>query len=196
MFSLGVKRGYVIAPWWMFSGISITAAIPVWLLVEGEGFGGDDDQVSDEEEVEEDEHFLREEVLEGEAEAGGELGPQVVPSRTQPEEEEEEEYGGIGPLTRTTTMSSALTLGSNEYSTPTASREPSWVDGGGPSRQTSRQNSRAEASSRAEGQPTMTRRNSVRVMRRTSIPFGMGSVSRRYSSNLGASLGSAGSYHG
>ena len=192
MFSLGVKRGYVIAPWWLFSAVSIIAAIPIWFLVEGEGFGGDDDHVSDEEEVEEDEEQLRAEALKGEAEGAGKPGPILIPS-SERIEEEEEGFGDMGPLTRTTTMSSALTLGSDEYSTPGVSRETSLAYGG-----PSRQNSTAEGSWRVEGQPTLSRRNSKRVMRRTSIPFGMGAqpISRRYSSNLGQSLGSAASYNG
>src|ERR1700761_1050492 len=70
LFSAGVDAGYVIAPWWTFGAVGIIAAIPVWFLVEGEGFG-DDDLISDEEEIEEQEEFLRAEALEGEAEAAG-----------------------------------------------------------------------------------------------------------------------------
>ena len=43
----------------------------MWWLVEGEGFGGDDGHVSDEEEVEEEEQMLESEALEGEGEAAG-----------------------------------------------------------------------------------------------------------------------------
>ena len=79
-------------------------------------------------------------------------------------------------------MSSAMTLGSDEYSTNGLSRQVSAVDGG---------------PSGSGVQPPLSRRNSRRVMRRTSIPFGMGQgISRRYSSNLGQSLGSAASYNG
>ena len=190
MFTIGVERGYVIAPWWIFTAVGVIAAVPVFFLVEGEGFGGEDDHVSDEEEIEEDEEerleMLRVEALEGEAEAAGKPGPflERVPTR---EEREEEEYGAMGRLTRTTTMSSALTLGSDEYDSPHASRQNSFA-AGGPSRQAS--------VSQLERAPTLSRRNSRRIMRRTSIPFGMGNqpISRRYSSNLGQSLGS--SYHG
>ena len=193
-FTLGVKNGYVIAPWWLFCGIGIVAAIPVWFLVEGDGFGDDEGHVSDEEELEEDDLVLRAEALEGEAEAIGKPGPQLIPTREQSREEEEEEaYGGFEPISRTTTVSSALTLGSDMYSTPGASRQNSLAGG-----VLSRQDSRAEGSWQVEGQPPLGRRGSRRVMRRTSIPFGMGNegVSRRYSSNLGQSLGSAGGYNG
>ena len=194
-FTIGVRNGYVIAPWWLFCLIGVIAAIPVWFLVEGEGFGGDDDHVSDEEEIEEDDSMLQVEGLVGEAEASGRPGPQLFPTREQIEEEEEEEesYGGLAPMSRTTTMSSALTLGSDEYSTPGGSRRGSAAVG-----ESSRRASRAEGSWQVPGQQTRSRRGSRRVMRRTSIPFGMGNqgVSRRYSSNLGQSLGSAASYNG
>jgi hypothetical protein len=187
LFSAGVEAGYVITPWWTYAAVGVIGAIPIWFLIEGEGFGGDDDQVSDEEEFdEEEEDRLRAQALEGEAEAAGRLGPELFParSREQVEEREEEEYGGFGPLTRTTTMSSAMTLGSDIGSTGGPSRRASEVDGG---------------PSRADGpsdRTSLSRRGSRRVMRRTSIPFGMGqAVSRRYSSNLGQSLGTSGSFN-
>ena len=175
LFSAGVEAGYVIAPWWTFTAVGVVAAIPVWFLVEGEGFGGDDDHISDEEDADEEENRLRAQGLEGEAEAAGRLGPELIPTRELIEDREEEEYGGMGPLTRTTTMSSALTFGS----------EASNADG--PSRSDSR--------SQSQTRPSLSRRGSRRVMRRTSIPFGMGQVSRRYSSNLGQSLGTSGSFN-
>lgn len=174
IFTIGVKRGFVIAPWWTFSAIAVVAAIPVFWLEEGEGFGGDE-EVSDEEEEEE---VLEVEDLEGEAEGAGKPGPVMMPTKQQIEEEEEEEaYGGVGGLlTRTNTASSTAFAEDDEdstSSTPIASRR----------------NSQGQA---------LSRRGSRRVMRRMSIPLGMGSqgISRRYSSNLGQSFGSAGSYHG
>lgn len=187
MFTFGVDRGYVIVPWWLFCVIGIIAAVPVFWLVEGEGFGGDDGDVSDEEDFDEqDEEVLREEALEGGAEAAGKPGPYLIPTEQQVQEEAESQ-DVMGPLTRTTTMSSALSLGSDEYISPTVSRQASWAG---------RQDS---IPGRPEGQPSLSRRNSRRIVRRTSIPIGMGGqgISRRYSSNLGQSLGSAGgSYHG
>lgn len=172
VFTVGVKRGYIIAPWWTLSAVAVLAAIPVFWLEEGEGFGGDD-EVSDEEE----EEILEAEALEWEAESAGKPGPVLVPSREQMEEEEEEAYGGVGGLlSRTTTMSSTAFEDDSEAGTPVRSRR----------------------GSQAGSRPAISRRGSRRVMRRMSIPLGMGSqgISRRYSSNLGQSLGSAGSYHG
>jgi hypothetical protein len=54
-FTLGVDRGYIIAPWWLLTIISIFAAIPVFWLVEMEGFGGKEEEGEEEEEDEEEE---------------------------------------------------------------------------------------------------------------------------------------------
>ena len=43
VFSLAIKRGYVIAPWWIFSVVAILGAIPLCFVVEGKGFGEDED---------------------------------------------------------------------------------------------------------------------------------------------------------
>lgn len=178
MFTVGVERGYVIAPWWLLAGIGFLAAVPVFYLVEGEGFGGDEDengQISDDEDEEEAEDLLRAEALEGEAEAaGGKPGPVFVGSPTEDDDAAEEGYGAVGPLlSRTTTLSSTGAGPSNNlddavYQSPVRSRRNSRDQGG------------------------------RRLSRRMSIPLGMGNqgISRRYSSNLGQSLGSAGSFHG
>lgn len=38
VFSLGVQRGYMIAPWWLLAGMSVLGAIPTIFQVEGKGF--------------------------------------------------------------------------------------------------------------------------------------------------------------
>ena len=43
MFSLGLENGYVIVPWWTLAAIAVLGMIPVWYLVEMEGFAGDDE---------------------------------------------------------------------------------------------------------------------------------------------------------
>lgn len=52
-FSWGLERGYVIVAWWMLGFIAILGAIPIFMLVEMEGFnrGSDDEDESDEEEL-------------------------------------------------------------------------------------------------------------------------------------------------
>lgn len=178
MFTAGVNKGYIIAPWWLLAAIGFMAAVPCFYLVEGEGFGGDqndDGEISDDEDEADD--LLRAEALEGEAEAaGGKPGPVFVPSSLPDDEAEEEGYGGVGPLlSRTTTRSSTGASPAMEVGNGAANFSPV----------RSRRGSRSEQGGR-------------RVTRRVSIPLGLGGqgISRRYSSNLGQSLGSAGSFHG
>ncbi|KAH6639258.1 major facilitator superfamily domain-containing protein [Boeremia exigua] len=59
LFTWGVKRGYVLVPFWALAGISLVAAVPTWWLVEGAGFGGDEADEADEgdESFESDESF-------------------------------------------------------------------------------------------------------------------------------------------
>ena len=46
-FSYGVDHGYVILPWWTLAAFAVLGAIPVWWLVEMEGFGGGGDSGSE-----------------------------------------------------------------------------------------------------------------------------------------------------
>lgn len=46
-FSLGVDAGFVIVPWWTLAALAAVGAVPVWWLVEMEGFGGAGDGDSD-----------------------------------------------------------------------------------------------------------------------------------------------------
>ena len=39
-FSLGLDKGYIIMPWWTLAAFGMLGAVPVWWLVEMEGFGG------------------------------------------------------------------------------------------------------------------------------------------------------------
>jgi hypothetical protein len=48
LFSWGVKRGYLIVPFWTLSAVSLLACIPTFWLVEGKGFGDDEDEADDE----------------------------------------------------------------------------------------------------------------------------------------------------
>lgn len=51
-FSLGVDKGYVITPWWTLAAFAILGAVPVWWLIEMDGFGGGDETESESEEDE------------------------------------------------------------------------------------------------------------------------------------------------
>ncbi|RMZ68528.1 MFS transporter [Pyrenophora seminiperda CCB06] len=50
LFTWGVKRGYVIVPFWFLSAVAFIALIPTLWLVEGKGFG-DESDIDDEENV-------------------------------------------------------------------------------------------------------------------------------------------------
>ena len=47
-FTFGVDVGYVIIPWWTLASISFLGCLPIWWLVEMDGFGGDDEESDDE----------------------------------------------------------------------------------------------------------------------------------------------------
>ncbi|KAH8812987.1 major facilitator superfamily domain-containing protein [Xylogone sp. PMI_703] len=51
-FTKGLEHGYVIAPWWLLTVISAVGAIPVWFLVEMEGFSKASESDEDEDEDE------------------------------------------------------------------------------------------------------------------------------------------------
>ncbi|KAI7394016.1 MFS general substrate transporter [Hortaea werneckii] len=147
VFSYGVKRGFVIAPWWAMALVAVLAAIPVFWLREGEGFGGDEGD-SDGEEEDEDERENG--TTDGEAHEAGKSCSANGPSHQPPHEHEDEandEVGGL--LTRTNTTSSAGV-----------------VDAGSAS-------GLAPGSRRGSQSQMLSRKNS-RGMRRTSIPIGMG----------------------
>lgn len=57
-FTLGVDLGYMIIPWFIIACMAALGHVPVWWLVEMDGFGGADDSDSDEED-EEVEPFLQ-----------------------------------------------------------------------------------------------------------------------------------------
>lgn len=56
-FTIGVDRGYVVAPWWLLTVISIFAAIPVFWLIEMEGFASKEDESGEESDNTEDENM-------------------------------------------------------------------------------------------------------------------------------------------
>ena len=49
-FSIGLKKGYIILPWWTLAAFAILGAITPWWLIEMEGFGGGSDGSDDEDE--------------------------------------------------------------------------------------------------------------------------------------------------
>ena len=166
-FTVGVERGWMIAPWWLMSFIAILAAGPVFFIVEGKGFGGDDGEIEDsdaeedEEEGEEDSTLNRSGIIDTAMHAGADI------EETQ---QEEEGYGSVGVL-----LSRTNTVTSNPFSEASDDVEQGIATAPSSSRRGSRRMSIPHR----------------KVSRKVSIPLGMGSVSRRYSSNLGQSYGSA-----
>lgn len=51
-FSRGVDAGYVVVPWWTLAALAALGAVPVWWLVEMDGFGAAADSDADESETE------------------------------------------------------------------------------------------------------------------------------------------------
>lgn len=157
IFTIGVQKGYIIAPWWMLAAIAVVAAVPTLWLVEGEGFGGEDDNIEFSDDEEE----------------SDEAGPDRATALEAEEEEHEAGYGGVGPrLSRTNTVLSAGgDVNEQDYVSDDETRQ-----------QIRRQS------------PGALRRKDSRKM---SGPIGMSEpIGRRYSSSLGQSFGSAGSYQG
>ncbi|KAK0664800.1 putative membrane protein [Lasiodiplodia hormozganensis] len=159
LFTLGVKHGYVIAPFWMFTAISIVGAVPAFFLVEGKGFGPDDE---DEDETSGDDESI--------PAKGGSSSRRPSRAGADGDEENNDRVGEL--LSRTTTYSSiasaAISDTDEAIGSPISSSLP------------------AEAPHRPS-HPSRTPSGRVQtVRRRTSVPIGMsGTGLRRYSSNLG-----------
>lgn len=51
-FTVGVKLGYVILPWWILAALTVVVTIPVFWIEETDGFAPDDAGDDDEEEDE------------------------------------------------------------------------------------------------------------------------------------------------
>ncbi|KIX92076.1 uncharacterized protein Z520_12230 [Fonsecaea multimorphosa CBS 102226] len=115
-FTKGVDIGYVVIPWWTLALVAVIGAVPVWFLVEMEGFGGDLDE--DESDVEgEEEEEDDDDDDDDDDNGGGAKTSAIVASRAHsrkssapsvPEEavEDDEELPGSRLLTPATTRNS------------------------------------------------------------------------------------------
>ncbi|EDU43745.1 ProP Permease of the major facilitator superfamily [Pyrenophora tritici-repentis] len=161
LFTWGVKRGYVIVPFWAIAAVAFIAAIPTFWLVEGKGFG-DDPDIDDEENV----------IMTEDAEVADDALQTCSPLPIYDDNTlSESEFGDVGEtpniLSYTNTRSSAAMASDDEEDTlDFVSRTESM-------------NTLTPTASRSQG-----RRNTVR--KRSSVPIGMGIGFRRYSSNLGS----------
>ncbi|KAF3003151.1 hypothetical protein E8E13_008878 [Curvularia kusanoi] len=103
LFTWGVKRGYVIVPFWVLTAISLVASIPTWWLEEGEGFGGGDE---DEEEVDDETNPEDEESV---------PAPRTLPEDIAVQSESEfGEFGAVLSYTSTRRSSAALSFEAGE----------------------------------------------------------------------------------
>jgi hypothetical protein len=74
-FSWGLDKGYVITPWWLLGTVAAIGAIPIWFLIEMEGFSKsseDEEDDSDSDDLDEDELPRIAEDREGEILSGDE----------------------------------------------------------------------------------------------------------------------------
>jgi len=162
LFTFGLKKGYIIIPFWALSVIALIASVPTWYLEEGKGFGDDPDSEVNS-------------VIS--ASASVESSPEDLDLAAI---ESESEYGEpTNLLTHTNTHSSGAVVSDDDmdFSEPEASsrshvRRKS-VDSTGDVRSHSRGRRRPSRTGKA-------------MRRRSSVPIGMGSGFRRLSSNLGS----------
>lgn len=170
LFTWGVKRGYIIVPFWTLSAISFIAWIPTLWLEEGKGFGDDPDSDVDS-------------VVSASASSADESEEEVAKSKSEIDEDEagdsESEYGEPTNL---------LTYASTRSSEAIATEdEMDFSDHDAIPRRHGRRGtfgSMSHARSHSHGR---------RVRRRSSVPVGMGLGFRRLSSNLGSTgIGGAG----
>jgi hypothetical protein len=144
LFSWGVKRGYLIVPFWTLSAVSLLACIPTFWLVEGKGFGDDDDEVDDEG-----------------IEADQEQDEQTYTRRYYDEAQSESDFGEpANLLSLTSTRSSIVMLSEDE--TNDHDEGPTWQ----------RRSSNALSSARSHSQGG--RRNTIRKQSSVPIGMGIG----------------------
>lgn len=165
LFTWGVKRGYVIVPFWALSAIALAASVPTWWLVEGKGFGGEEEQESEEEQSDDEER-------ESGVESATERSAPMVDSAGR----SESDFGEPATMLSYTSTRSSMVADSEDGNGLSDGEWPSQSLGSG-----GRGSCQVE---RVRSHDTARRRN---MQRRSSVPIGMGPGFRRYSSNLGSS---------
>lgn len=181
LFTLGVKQGYVIVPFWTLSAISLIGIVPTFWLVEGKGFGND----NEEEDVDDEEGATtgEEHIVDVET-----MRPQAI-CHDNDTIQSELGFGSFGEP-----MPNLLSHTSTRSSAAVASDEES--DGVNEHRYAGQRRASQSMSSGRHHSGSRTRSTSS-ARRRTSIPIGMGQGFGRYSSNLGSTgVGSWGSSWG
>jgi MFS family permease len=157
LFTLGVKHGYIILPFWTLTVISLIGSIPTWWLVEGKGFGDDPEDEGS--------------VSAASSDATGIGGPEGNTDDLRSESEYGEPTSLLG---LTSTHSSAAILSEDDSDMDTDEAERRRSDRRGPS------DSFGQSRRRSQNRQSGTAR------RRSSVPIGMGVGFRKLSSNLGS----------
>ena len=173
-FTMGVKHGYIITPFWILAGIALLTTIPTFFLVEGAGFGADEE-------------------IDSGADADSDSGTEALacPASSFDTKPDDDHHDALGPeseygepaalLSRASTRSVASgALESDDGMAFEEGLESRW-----PRPSLSRASSAVQ-----DGR----RRRSPR--RRSSVPIGMGVGFRRLSSNLGSTGFAGGSWGG
>ncbi|KAF2708192.1 MFS general substrate transporter [Pleomassaria siparia CBS 279.74] len=170
LFTYGVKKGYVVIPFWALAVVSLIAYIPTMFLVEGKGFGDDPD--SDVESV----------------------SSATAVFSEDPEDDanvSESDFGEITELLSHTSTRSSVAYASDE--------DMDFNDEEGIPRHHERRESWSsvgQVRSNSRGRRRISK-NGRTIQRRSSVPLGMGLGFRRLSSNLGSTgVGSGGASWG
>jgi hypothetical protein len=175
-----VEHHYVIFPFFLLGAIAAVSAIPVFFLVEGEGFGSDDSPLEEEDsDLSDDEH----EDAGQDPLATSASRPVPYHDGTEtpedPESRAESEYGGLGRMVSATPPRPGLERTWSIVSSSVAEsvdEDLESVDG----------QSHTYGSVGTGQEQSLQRRNSRRRLRRkSSAPLGIGPGFRRMSTNLG-----------
>jgi hypothetical protein len=167
LFSWGVKRGYILVPFWTLCVVSLVASIPACWLVEGKGFGEDSDPDLDEEDS--DAHLQHDE----------ERG---IDEYSRESNESESEFGEPANLLSYTSTRSSIAMLS---------------DDGTENDEGESHGRRLSSSALVTGRSQSLGMSKRTVRKQSSVPIGMGVGFRRYSSNLGSTgIGAGGANWG
>jgi hypothetical protein len=198
-FTWGVKEGYIVTPFWTLACFAALTVVPAWWLVEGAGFGDDDDEDVDDQAVEidtgdeqdddgqktgsykssglnsRDDMGVASETDDSVAPLGGLLSRETTISRTISRPRHSRQHS---PLQSRSVASSSgfITESEGGYADDEDDDDP-WPAGQGAPNQDSPSASGPGSEARHE--------NRRPRRRRSSVPIGMGPGFRRMSSNLG-----------